>query len=36
MKDLISLLHIKPTLLTSSIVGAKYPKTKEQYQKLYG
>lgn len=29
MKDLIGLVHVKPTKLTSAVVGAKYPKTQE-------
>jgi hypothetical protein len=36
MKDLIGLLHIKPTKLTNAIIGAKYPKTKEEFEKRFG
>ena len=36
MKDLVGLLHIKPTKLTSAIIGAKYPKTKEEFEKKFG
>lgn len=36
MKDLIGLLHIKPTLLTSAILGTKYPATKELFEKKFG
>jgi telomerase protein component 1 len=36
MKDLVELCHIKATKLTSAIVGAKYPKTKEEFEKKFG
>jgi hypothetical protein len=36
MKDLIGVLHIKPTKLTSAIIGAKYPKTQEEFVKKFG
>lgn len=35
MKDIIELAHVKPTLLTSAIVGSKYPKTLEDFQKKF-
>lgn len=36
MKDLVGLLHVKPTKLTSAIIGVKYPKTKEEFEKKFG
>lgn len=36
MKDVVGLAHIKPTKLTSAIVGAKYPKTQEEFEKKFG
>jgi telomerase protein component 1 len=35
MKDLVGLLHIKPTLLTSAVIGVKYPSTLELFQKRF-
>lgn len=35
MKDLVGLLHMKPTLLTSAIIGVKYPATLELFEKRF-
>ena len=35
MKDVVGLLHIKPTLLTSAILGVKYPSTPLEFEKKF-